>query len=72
MTCEDEGKSNNGQWKKSELLPRGDKAKEIVEVLAEMYRVIYNPEDVRNDDRSEHANRKRDTSPDKGGKEETG
>ena len=71
MTCVDEGKSN-GESKKSEVLPRGDKAKEIVEVLAEMYRVIYNPEDVSNDDRSEYTNRKRDTRPDKEGKEETG
>jgi len=57
MTWANEEKGDNGQPKKSELLPTGDKAKEIVEVLAAMYRAMQNPEDETNDeDRSEHAN----------------
>jgi hypothetical protein len=57
MTWSNEEKGDNGQPKKSELLPTGDKAKEIVEVLAAMYRAMQNPEDATNDeDRSEHAN----------------
>jgi len=71
MRCTNEPNNHDGESKKSELLPKGDQAKEIVEVLAEMYRAIHNPQDVRNDDRSEHANRKRDARPDKEGKEET-
>ena len=50
MTWGNEGKSDNGQPKKSELLPTGDKAKEIVELLAAMYRAMQNPEDATNDD----------------------
>jgi hypothetical protein len=57
MTWGNEGKSDNEQPKKSELLPTGDKAKEIVEVLTAMYRAIQNPEDATNDeDRGGHAN----------------
>jgi len=57
MNWENEGKSHNGKPKNSGLLPTGDKAKEIVELLAEMYRAMQNPEDATNDeDRSEHAN----------------
>ncbi len=50
MTWGNEEKSDNGQPKKSELLPTGDKAKEIVELLAAMYRAMQNPEDATNDD----------------------
>ena len=58
MTWGNEEKSHNDESKKPELLPTGDKAKEIVELLAEMCRAMQNPEDVTNDeDRSEHANR---------------
>ncbi len=57
MTWADEGESHNGEPKKPELLPTGDKAKEIVEVLAAMYRAIHNLGDATNDeDGSEHAN----------------
>ena len=57
MTWANEEKGDNGQPKKSELLPTGDKAKEIVEVLAAMYRAIHNLGDATNDDdRGEHAN----------------
>jgi hypothetical protein len=56
MTCANEGKNHNGEPKKPELLPTGDKATEVVEVLVEMYRAIHNAEDVANgDDRDEHA-----------------
>ena len=50
MSCADEEKSHNEEPKKSDLLPTGDKAKEIIEVLAAMYLVMHNPEDVANDD----------------------
>jgi len=50
MTWANEEKGDNGQPKKSELLPTGDKAKEIIEVLAAMYRAMQNPEDATNDD----------------------
>jgi len=50
MTWADEGKNHNGEPKKPELLPPVDKAKEIVEVLAAMYRAMQNPEDATNDD----------------------
>jgi len=57
MTCANEGKSRNGEPTKSDLLPKGREAKEIVEVLAAMYRAMQNPEDATNDeDGSEHAN----------------
>jgi hypothetical protein len=57
MTRANEEKSDNGKPKKSELLPQGDKAREIVEVLAMMYRTIHNPEaEANDDDKSEHAN----------------
>ncbi len=56
MTWANEEKDDNGQPKKSELLPTGDKAKEIVEVLAAMYRAAYKPEQAVDDDtRDEHA-----------------
>ena len=42
---------------KSELLPTGEKAKELIEVLAAIFRAMHNPEAAANDDdRSEHAN----------------
>ena len=50
MTCVNEGKSHNSEPKKSDLLPKGREAKEIVEVLVEMYLVMHNPEDIANDD----------------------
>lgn len=50
MTWSNEEKSHNGEPKKPELLPPVDKAEEIVEVLVAMYLVMYNPEDMANDD----------------------
>ena len=50
MTWSNEEKSHNGEPKKPELLSPVDKAKEIVEVLAAMYRAMQNPEDATNDD----------------------
>ena len=65
MTWANEGKSHNGKPKKSELLPTGDKANEIIEALAAMYRAIHNTEEATNDDdRSEHADQLRDAGPD--------
>ena len=56
MTCANEGKNHNGEPKKSGLLPAGDKAKEVVEVLAAMYRATHNPEDAADvDAKDEHA-----------------
>ncbi|HID31065.1 MAG TPA: hypothetical protein EYP19_13830 [Desulfobacterales bacterium] len=54
MNRANEGKANNGEPKKSELLPTGDEAKEIVEVLVAMYRSVHKPEAAANDDRSEN------------------
>ena len=72
MTWANEEKGDNGQPKKSELLPTGDKAKEIVEILAEMCRAMHNPEDTTDvNDRSERANHSRDTGPEKEGGEQT-
>lgn len=53
MTWADERKNHNDEPKKSELLPTGDSAKEIIEVLAAMYRTAHNPEDAADND---HAN----------------
>jgi len=56
MTWANEEKGDNGQPKKSELLPTGDKAKEIIEVLAAIYRTVYKPEDAVDDHaKDEHA-----------------
>ncbi len=60
MTWPDDGRSHNGEPKKSELLPRGDKAKEIVEVLAAIYRAMHSAEGATNDNEtSEDANQRR-------------
>ena len=56
MTWSNEEKSQNGEPKKPELLPTGERVKEIIEVLTAMYRAIQNPEDATNDERSGHAN----------------
>jgi len=56
MTWSNEEKSQNGESKKPELLPTGERVKEIIEVLTAMYRAIQNPEDATNDEKSEHAN----------------
>ena len=56
MTWSNEEKGHNGEPKKPDLLPTGDKAKEIIEVLVAMYRATHNPEDATNDEKSEHAN----------------
>ena len=70
MTCANEGKSCNGEPKKSELLPKGRKAKEIVAVLAAMYRVTHNPDDMPNDDTEvEGANHQKDNDYKKEGEE---
>lgn len=54
---------------KSELLPTGDKAKELIEVLAAMYRAMHNPEDTPNDKGRSKLNQWRDTGPEKEGEE---
>ena len=50
MTEANERDNYRGKPKKSELLPIGAKAREVLEVLAAMYRAIENPEDIGNDD----------------------
>jgi hypothetical protein len=61
MTWPDVEKNHNDEPKKSKLLPAGDNAKEIVELLAAMYRAIHHPEDAANDyDNSEPANQQTD------------
>ena len=70
MTGGDEGKNRNGEPKKSELLPKGREAKEIVAVLAAMYRATHNPEDMPNDDTEvEGANHQEDNEYRKEGEE---
>lgn len=55
MTWDSEGKNRNGEPKKSGLLPAGDNAKEVVEVLAAMYTALHNPENATDDDaKDEH------------------
>jgi len=50
MTQANEQKNHNGEAKKPELLPTGDKAKGIVEVLLAIYLAMERPEDIANDD----------------------
>lgn len=50
MTQANERKNHRGEPKKSELLPKGDRATEIIEMLVAMYRAMESPEDVGNDD----------------------
>jgi len=58
--------------KKSELLPPVGKAKELIEVLAAMFRAMQNPPDATNDDdRGEHGNQWGDAGPEKEGEEQT-
>ena len=52
MTWADDPKNRNDEPKKSELLPSGDSAKEITDLLAEMYRTAHNSQDVADDDRA--------------------
>ncbi len=54
MTWDSEGKNHNGEPKKSGLLPAVDKAKEIIEILAAMYRTAHNPEDVADNDHADN------------------
>lgn len=54
MSWADEGKSDNGEPKKPGLLPAGDKAREIIELLAAMYRVMHNAEDVADNDHADN------------------
>jgi hypothetical protein len=56
MKWANEEKGDNGEPKKSELLPTGEEAKEIVEVLVAMYQSMHNPEAAANDDRTENTN----------------
>jgi len=57
MTWANEGKNHNGKPKKPELLPMGEKAQEIIEMLAAMYQATHKPQDATNDDdRAENAN----------------
>ena len=53
MTWPNKGKNHNGESKKSVLLPTGEKAKAIIEVLAAMFRDMRNPEDPANADARE-------------------
>ncbi len=46
MSWADEGKNHNCERKKPELLPTGDNAKEVIELLAAMYRTAHDPEDI--------------------------
>jgi len=72
MTWADEGKYQNGEPKKPELLPTGDEAKEIIEVLAAMYRATHNPEDVASEGMGvEGANQQKDAEYKKKGEEQT-
>jgi hypothetical protein len=50
MTWVDERKNHNGEPKKPGLLPSGEQAKEIIEVLVAMYRTPHKPEHAVDDD----------------------
>lgn len=50
MIQPNEQKNHTGEPKKSELLPTGDKAKGIIEVLLAIYQAMERPEDIANDD----------------------
>ena len=65
MDSANERKNHNGE-SKSELLPTGEKAKVIIEVLATMFRDTRNPEDPTTDDA-----REKDAYPGKEGQEQT-
>ncbi len=54
MSWADEGKNHNGERKKPQLLPTGDNAKEIIELLAAMYRTAHDPEDVADNDHADN------------------
>ncbi len=54
MTWTNEPNNHNDEPKKSDLLPTGDKAKEIIELLAAMYRTAHNPEDVADNDHADN------------------
>ena len=70
MTWANEGNNDNDEPNKSELLPTGDKARELIEVLAAMYRATHNPEDMPNDDTEvEGANHQKDNEYKKEGEE---
>lgn len=71
MTCANEEKSQNGEPKKPELLPAGDKAKEIIEVLAAMYRATPNAKDAINGYARSEPNQRRDSGPEKEEEEQT-
>lgn len=57
MTCTNEPNNHSGESTKSELLPRGDKGKQIVEVLAEMYRSTHKPEQAVDDAKDTRASK---------------
>ena len=70
MTWVNEPNNHNDEPKKSELLPKRREAKEIVAVLAAMYRATHNPEDMPNDDTEvEGANHQKDNEYKKEGEE---
>lgn len=55
MTRIDEENSDNGRTKKPCMLPTGEQAKDIVELLAAMYLAVYKPEDTADDEaKDEH------------------
>jgi len=50
MTRIDEDNSDNGRTKKPCMLPTGEQAKLIVELLAAMYLAVHNSEDTADDE----------------------
>ena len=60
MTWANEREGHDGEPKKRELLPKGDKANEIVEVLVAMFRAHNSEDAAKGGDSSEHANQRRD------------
>ncbi len=71
MTWADEEKSHNGEQKKPGLLPAGDKAREIVELLVAMYHATHNAECATNDDDRSKLSNCRDAGPKKDVKNKT-
>jgi hypothetical protein len=59
MTCTNEPNNHSSESTKSELLPRGDKGKKIIEVLAEMYRSTHKPEHAADNTKDTRASKER-------------
>ncbi len=53
MSRADEQEDHSKETENAGLLPTGKEAKELIEVLAALYRAVHNPEGAEDDDRNE-------------------